>query len=179
MLLKSERIILRPFTMDDAEDLYEYLSDVDVVKFEPYNTYTREMAYEAAKARTDNSAFIAVCLKENDKLIGNLYFNRIEPEKINTYELGYVFNKRFHGRGYATEAAECLLMYIFSTLKAHRVIACCNTENTSSWKLLERLKFRREAERIKNMFFDVNEDGKPMWFNSYQYALLRHEYNER
>lgn len=38
--LYTDRLLLRKFTIDDHEDLYEYLSNSKVVKYEPYDTYT-------------------------------------------------------------------------------------------------------------------------------------------
>jgi len=178
MLLESNRLILRPFKLNDGNDLYEYLSDEEVVKYEPYSPLTLDIIYEVVKSRVDNASFIAVCLKDTNKLIGNLYVNKIDPEKINTYEIGYVFNKNYHSKGYATEAVNSLLDHLFVTKQAHRVVAYCNTQNAASWKLLERLNFRREAERVDNMFFNVDKDGNPIWFSSYQYALLYREYKQ-
>lgn len=175
MLLNTKRLILRYFNKNDWEDLYEYLSDAQVVRYEPYDVYTKEMAQQEAVGRANNTSFIAVCLQDSGKLIGNLYLEKVEPKKIDTYEIGYVFNRNYSGMGYATEAASNLVDYVFSNLGAHRIIAHCNTKNTASWKLLERLNFRREAERINNMFFDV-ADGKPLWFSSYQYAKLKTEH---
>ena len=177
MFLESERLILRRFAVTDASELFDYLSDDEVVRFEPYEPISPEDAFKEAESRSGNESFIAVCVKESGKLIGNLYFSKIKPDFINTYEIGYVFNKHYHGMGYATEAAGCLLNYIFNTKKAHRVIALCNPENNPSWMLLERLGFRREAEYIESMFFKSGTDGRPLWFNSYQYALLAREFN--
>ena len=42
MTIQTERLTLRPFEAGDADDLYAYLSDPEVVKFEPYGTFTRE-----------------------------------------------------------------------------------------------------------------------------------------
>lgn len=176
MLLNTKRLTLRYFCEEDCDDLYEYLSDKVVVHYEPYDVYTKDMAHQEAIGRASNPSFVAVCLKDTGKLIGNLYLEKIEPKKISTYEIGYVFNRKYQGMGYATEAAKCLVDYIFNHLGAHRIIAHCNTKNTASWKLLERLKFRREAERIDNMFFDVDSEGKPQWFSSYQYAMLKTEH---
>lgn len=178
MFIESNRLILRYFEISDGDDLFEYLSDREVVEFEPYEPITLDMADEVVRSRTDNHSFIAVSLKDTNKLIGNLYVEKTEPEKVDTYEIGYVFNKKFHGKGYATEAVECLLNHLFFSRNAHRVVAYCNTQNINSWRLLERLKFRREAERVENMYFNVSESGDPLWFNSYQYALLEHEFKQ-
>ena len=178
ILLQGERLVLRNFNDNDGMDLYEYLSDKEVVRYEPYDVYTEEMAHKEAGERANNPSFIAVCLKDSGKVIGNLYLNKIEPEKVHTYEIGYVFNRSYHGLGYATEACRYIVEYVFGTLYAHRIIANCNSENTASWKLLERLGFRREAHRVKNMFFEVDGDGNPKWFSSCQYALLKEEYKK-
>ncbi len=121
-------------------------------------------------------AFWAVCLKESGKLIGNLYFKQQEPNEGLTWELGYVFNPAYYGRGYATEAARRILRYGFEQLNAHRVIAMCNPDNTKSWKLLERLNMRRESHLIQNIFFKYDVQGMPIWTDTYEYAILRREF---
>lgn len=180
--IETRRLVLRSFREGDGADLYEYLSDPEVCKYEPYSVFTEEGAKKEALSRSENPSFIAVCLKgdthKEEKLIGNIYFAQSEPEFTNTYEIGYVFNRAFHGNGYATEAASAILKYVFTKLKAHRVIAMCNTKNTASWRLMERLDMRREAVRFKNMFFSRDEAGNPLWFDSYQYAILSTEWEQ-
>lgn len=174
--LQSKRLELRPFKSGDAQDLFDYLSREEVVKYEPYGVHTLEMSQKKAEDRSRNDAFYAVVLRETGKLIGNIYFNRAQPSFVNTYELGYVFNPDYAGKGYATEAAKCVVDNAFKVLKAHRVIANCSTQNVQSWKLLERLEMRREATRLQNMYFDTDKDGQPLWFDSYQYAILKREW---
>jgi len=99
-----------------------------------------------------------------------------KSSKIDTYQIGYVFNEKFQGFGYASEAVRALLDNLFTKYDAHRVIAMCNTKNIKSWRLLEKLGFRREATRVKNMYFEKDENGSPIWFDSYQYALLKDEW---
>lgn len=175
-LIKTERLILRAFKAEDYNELYEYLSLEAVVKFEPYSVLSLEECIKEAKDRSRNFAFIAVTLAKNGKLIGNIYFEKSEPDYIDTYELGYVFNPKYGGLGYATEAAKAIVDYGFKELNAHRVIGMCNIKNDSSWKLLERLNMRREATRLSNMFFECDENGKGLWFDSYQYAILDREW---
>ncbi len=69
-----------------------------------------------------------------------------------------------------------MLHELFVNQKVHRVVAYCNQKNNASFQLLERLGFRKEASRLKNMYFKVDIDQKPLWFDSYQYAMLREEY---
>lgn len=174
--MKTNRLTIRRFKAEDANDLHEYLSDIEVVRYEPYEPLSLTECIHEAEAREMNECFYAVI--HNNKMIGNLYVNQVEPQKIHTYEIGYVFNRKYHGKGFASEAVECLLEDLFIDKKAHRVIAHCNADNMPSWKLLERVGMRREATRVKNMFFRRDTSNNPIWFDSYQYALLNEEYKK-
>lgn len=169
----SERLIIRRFQESDGKDLYEYLSDEEVVKFEPYEVFTEEQAIKEAASRAQNESFYAVCLKDSGKLIGNLYLGK---EDFNTFELGYVFNRRYQGHGYATEGAKRLLDYAFQELGARRIIAMCNPKNSASWHLLERLHMRREGTLLQNIYFKLGNDGMPMWADTYEYGILKDEW---
>lgn len=172
MYIETERLIIRYFKEEDAQDLYDYLSKEDVVRFEPYDTFTYEQAVDEAKRRAGDKNFYAVALKSG-KVIGNLYFAEGDFE---TWEIGYVFNSEYWGQGYATEAAKALLTEVFANWKVRRVIAMCNPENTSSWKLMERLGLKREGHLRKNIFFFKDENGEPIWQDTYEYGMLREEY---
>ncbi len=172
--IETERLVLRKFRPEDWKDLYEYLSDENVVKFEPYDTHTEEQCIQEAANRAGNEAFWAVTLKENQKLIGNLYFKK---QEFDTWEIGYVFNAAYQGRGYATEGARAIMDYAFRQLNARRIIAGCNTDNDASWKLLERLHMRREGHYRKLRYFKVDADNNPIWIDAYAYAILKEEWN--
>jgi ribosomal-protein-alanine N-acetyltransferase len=176
LILETDRLVIRKFCYDDWYNLYEYLSQDTVVKYEPYNVFSKEECKEAAINRSQNDAFWAVCLKENNKLIGNVYFQQQEPKEFLTWEIGYVFNPAYYGKGYATEACKRVLKYGFEQLGAHRVIGKCNPENTRSWRLLERLLMRREGHFRKPAFFKKSNEGKPIWHDAYQYSILAEEF---
>ncbi len=173
MNLVLDRVIIRRFRESDQEDLYEYLSDEEVVRFEPYEIFSKKEAQEEAIRRASDDNFYAVCIKESGKLIGNLYLGKND---FDTFELGYVFNTEYQGKGYAFESGKALLEYAFSNLKARRVIAMCSTMNTSSWKLLERLKMRREGLLLQNVYFKTDDLGEPIWFDTYEYGILKSEW---
>ena len=101
--METQRLRIRKFRTDDWQDLFEYLSQEDTVKYEPYDVFTEEMSKQEAINRSNNECFWAVCLKDTNKLIGNIY---IAKQDFDTWELGYVFNADFLGNGYATEAAD-------------------------------------------------------------------------
>lgn len=177
VIVETERLIVRRFNVEDWKGLYEYLSQESVVKYEPYNSFNEDECKEEAEYRSQSEAFWAVCLKENNKLIGNIYFQQQEPKKFLTWEIGYVFNPKYYGEGYATESCKAILKYGFEQMEAHRIIGKCNPENSASWKLLERLEMRREGHYKKPAFFKKNTDGKPVWHDAYIYAMLSEEWN--
>ncbi|MBZ9626234.1 GNAT family N-acetyltransferase [Clostridium sp. FP2] len=115
-------------------------------------------------------------VKENNKLIGNVYFQQQEPKEFLTWEISYVFNPEYYGKGYATEACKRVLKYGFEQLGSHRVIGKCNPKNTPSWRLSERLLMRRDGYFRKPAFFGKSNQGKPMWHDAYQYSILAEEF---
>lgn len=175
-MMESERLYIRPFAADDADDLYAYLSRERVVRYEPYPPFTREQAAAEAARRAADPHFHAVVLKDSGRVIGNLYF---APGEFDTWELGYLFHDAYWGRGYAAEACRTLLTDALTRPHVHRVIALCNPENTASWRLMERLGMRREGTFIRNVWFSRDENGHPVWQDTYQYAILREELAQR
>lgn len=177
--METDRLIIRRFVPEDWEDLYEYLSNTEVVKYEPYDTYTKEDCIKESRNRCESgehSSFWAVCLKDSKKMIGHIYFSQIEPIEFMTWTLGYVFNPSYYGRGYATEACKRIIKYAFEECDAHRIVAGVNVKNKPSWKLLERLSMRREAHLLQNVFFQRANNGEPLWQDSYRYAILSREW---
>lgn len=174
-MFETSRLIIRRFMPYDWHDLYEYLSDEKVVEYEPYGVLTEKKCKEEAINRSKDEAFWAVCLKDTQKLIGSI---SLFKKDFDTLELGYVFNSNFHGNGYATEAAKELVNYAFTVQQVRRVIAMCDPENKSSWKLLERLKMRREAHFIQNIYFKKDKDKQPIWKDTYEYAILFTEWQQ-
>ena len=86
-------------------------------------------------------------------------------------KLGYVFNQRYWGFGYAKESCEALIGDSFSN-GVHRIYAECDLCNEASWRLLERLGFVREAHFLKNVYFWKDELGNPLWKDTYVYSML-------
>lgn len=171
--METERLLLRQFRHDDWEDLHEYLSQEEVVEYEPYGVFTPEESRQEAIRRSGDASFWAVCLKDTEKLIGNVY---LAKQHFDTWELGYVFNRSFQGKGYATEAIRALLDVIFAEQGAHRAVAMCNPMNRASWRLLERLGFRREGHLLQNIYFKKDAKGEPIWVDTYEYAMLATEW---
>lgn len=171
--MNTERLTIRRFTADDFNDVFEYLSDPEVVKYEPYPAVTPKQGCEYLERMMNSTDFWAVCLTDGGKQIGQVY---LAEKDQNTWEVGYVFNSRYQHRGYAFEAVDRLLSHVFADCGAHRVFAHCNPENVPSWKLLERLGFRREAHLKQNVYFQTDEHDNPLWQDTFEYAVLSVEF---
>ena len=160
IIAKTDRLILRRYGNEDLQDLYEYLSDEEVVKYEPYRVMDIAEVSEELDRRISSNEMIAVVLKETNKLIGNLYVGR---RAFDSLELGYAFNRQFWGQGYAKESCEALMKRAFLE-GTHRIFAECDPCNTGSWRLLESLGFVREA------YFKHNVS---IWKDTFVYSLLK------
>ena len=173
-MLETERLMVRPFRESDYADLYEYLSIEETYRFEPGDPVSLEEAEKIAANRSNKVNWWAVVLrnKDKEKLIGHISLLQTEPETFRTWEIGYIFNPEYHNQGYATEACQAVIDYVFTNLDAHRIVAYCNPENRASWKVLEKCGLTREAMRRKNAFFRTDENGNPLWFDSFEYAIL-------
>ena len=167
-IAETERLVLRRYKKEDLQDLFEYLSDKEVVEYEPYRPLTLNETKDNLQWRIGTDEMIAVELKNSHKMIGNVYMGKREFEAM---EIGYVFNRNYWGNGYAAESCKALIQQAF-TNGIHRIYAECDPCNKNSWKLLEALGFQREAHLRKNVYFWKDEDEKPIWKDTYIYAKL-------
>ena len=145
----TRRLLIRRMVPDDWQDLYEYLSDPAVVRYEPYGVYTRADAMLEAANRANCASFLAVCLLTSGKMIGNLYVARMDE---GYYELGYVFNRRYHGKNYAYESCRAILDCLFTQMGAVKVVAHCDARNLRSMHLMERLGMTEEERYMGKDF---------------------------
>lgn len=168
VIAETERLILRRYTENDLQDLFEYLSNPDVVAFEPYQPMNMEEVKDNLKWRISTDEMIAVELKATNKMIGNVYLGKREFDSL---EIGFVFNNDYWKKGYARESCEKLIELAFQN-KIHRVYAECDPGNANSWGLLEKMGFLREGLLRKNVYFWKDENDQPIWKDTYIYARL-------
>lgn len=168
IIAETERLILRRYNDYDLQDLYEYLSNPKVVEYEPYKIMTMDEVKEALKYRTSSEEFVAIELKENHKMIGNVYLGKRDFESL---EIGYVFNDKYWKQGYAKESCEKLIEEVFKN-GIHRVFAECDPNNENSWKLLEKMSFEREGKLKQNIYFWKDINNYPIWKDTFIYARL-------
>ena len=175
-MLTTERLIIRPYTKNDFEDYYLFMSLPETYRFEPGQPISLSDAKKFCREFDGKMApgFFAAELNENRKVIGHVSFFPKGPPDFKTWEVGYIFNPTYQNKGYATEATKAVIRYAFNELGAHRVTAGCSPDNIGSWKVLEKCGMKREGLEKKN-FLHHDENGNPVWFDSYSYAILDEE----
>lgn len=107
--------------------------------------------------------------EKDDFIIGDVFALR---ENEDTYNVGWHFNKRFEGKGFACEAAAGLLDYLFREAGARRIYGFVEDDNIRSKRLCERLGMRREGCFKEFVTFVNNPDGSPKYEDTCVYAIL-------
>ncbi len=179
-MLETERLIIRNFQTSDGHALYELIVQYQASELAPYDQQWPTAQEEIRKVTewfAGGDSFLAVCLKDTSQLIGFVSLNAEEGDGNRQFNTGYVFNRDFHGHGYATEACRAVLRRAFGPLQACRVVSGTAAINRASCRLLERLGFKKIGEETAS--FRTAEDGKPIEFLGYRYAILKDEWQNR
>lgn len=95
--MNDKRVKLRKFRKSDWQDLFEYLSDEEVVKYEPYEVFTKQESKICAEKRANSDMFYAIEVHGESKVIGNVYLSQYGPEHFRTWMIGYVLNSNYWG----------------------------------------------------------------------------------
>lgn len=170
--IEAERLVLRNFRPGDAADLYAYLHEPRASCFLSMKLEGLGAAEAEAEKRSQSDDYIAVCLKNSGKLIGDL-FAVLEED---TFSVGWNFNADFGGLGFASEAARALFAYLFTVRRARRLYAYVEDHNVASRRLCERLGMRQEGLFVEFVSFEADDNGEPIFENTMQYAILRKEW---
>ena len=172
----TSRLFIRSFKEKDALPLLEYLSSPRVPCFQDKKLNSIAQAKEDVIKRASDASQFAVCLKESDRLIGHLFADNDEEPDHNTWSVGWHFNQRYEGQGFATEAVSALFHYLFTAKEARRLYAYVEDYNQASQKLCERLQMRQEG-CFKEFVSFVTASGERRYDNTCIYALLKKEWN--
>lgn len=171
----TQRLVLRRFHEQDAEDLFDYLHAPTASCFLSLALADVEAAQTEARKRSADNEHVAVCLKDSGRLIGDLF----AVQEDDTFSVGWNFNPRFGGAGYAHEAAAALFAHLFTARAARRLYAYVEDHNGASRRLCEKLGMRAEGLFLEFISFRNDAQGKPAYENTMQYAILRKEWLRR
>lgn len=145
MQIETERLLLRPITMEDAGDIFEYSKNPHVgsnAGWKPHGNI--EETIEIMKMIFINQdGIFGIILKSNKKLIG-IVGVMLDPKRQNhkAYMLGYSLAEPYWGQGIMTEAVMETIKYGFSQMDLDLISAYCYPENERSKRILKKCGFK-------------------------------------
>ncbi|WP_200411013.1 GNAT family N-acetyltransferase [Virgibacillus salexigens] len=149
-IIETERLILREATCKDADDMYSYLSDKEVVKhmgLEPYQTSTdvlEENNWYQSIRKEGTGIRWGITLKGKDVVIGSCGFLNMQPRHYRT-EIGFELSKLYWGKGIAKEALNAVMSYGYKHFELERIEALIEPLNSASQRLVEKQGFTKEG----------------------------------
>ncbi len=182
----TQRLALRPLTLDDVEAVLAFRSLPEVVVHLSHDVLDREQVRERIARRIERGRpgasepllGLAVEERRTGRVVGDVML-RLEPSHSiartpsREWEgtIGYALHPEVHGRGLAAEAASELLVIGFRDLGLRRVTADAYADNIASNRVLRRIGMRLEATTRAT---SLGKDGT--WLDDNTWALLREEW---
>ena len=176
MLFETQRLIIRTFETGDLEDFHQYRSDPKVCHYQGYEPMDEAACQKYIADQQDKILGnfegwmqIAIVKKSDGKVIGDFGLKLMEHE-LSVAELGISLSANEQKKGFAQEAMEGLLYYLFNSKKILRIQALVLTQNRPAIRILEKIGFSQEAHFCEITFFNRE------WCDEFMYALLKKEW---
>lgn len=142
MILETERLYLRKMNQSDFKYLCKILQDEETMyAYEgAFNDEEVQEWLDRQISRYQKWGFglWAVVLKETDEMIGQCGLTMQPWNDKEVLEIGYLFQRKYWHKGYATEAAIACKKYAFEVLNAHEVCSIIRDTNVASQKVAVR-----------------------------------------
>lgn len=169
-VVEGDRVSLRPVERDDAELLQRSTTDPEIrIPLGAPRPQNLNQATEFVEKTVEESDDICFVVVADDEAIG---FAMVEMTDYGRPNLVYWLVPEYHGQGYGTEAAGCLVDYFFRTVECHGLQALAFEFNDGSRGVLERLGFTEEGRQREAAFVDGS------YVDVAQFGLLRREWEE-
>jgi RimJ/RimL family protein N-acetyltransferase len=178
---RTERLVLRPPVLADAEAIHAYKSLPDVCRWtagpppplEEFRALVADPEWAGKMLLVERDGEVAGDLYV---AVGDAWAQRGVLERAQGVQahIGWSLAPQHHGSGLATEAVRALLAVLFDELGLRRVVAECFLANEPSWRLMERLGMRREAHAVQDSLH-----AELGWLDGLTYALLASEWRAR
>lgn len=160
--LETQRLILRPFVMEDAEDMYKnWASDEEVTRFLTWPTHkdsdVSRMVCESWVKEYSKPDYYqwAIELKEIHEAIGSISVVHIKEETASV-EIGYCIGRNYWQQGITSEALNTLIRFFFEEVKANRIEARHDPHNPNSGKVMMKCGMKYEGTHRRS---DKNNTG--------------------
>lgn len=160
-VLETERLILRPFKIEDAADMYNnWASDPLVSRYVTWDTHesvevTKKVIEMWISEYEDGKYNWLVELKDNHEPIGNI---SVVKDKEFKAEIGYCYGSKYWGNGYATEALRKVIEYLILEKDYYIVEAKHIGGNPASGRVMQKAGMRKDAILRKRMINKVTKE---------------------
>lgn len=149
--LETERLILRRFTIDDANDVFKnYASSDEVTRYITWETHssisvTNDYLRGLIESYKDSKTFNwAIELKSNHKVIGQIGASNLD-ENASKIRVGYCIGEKWWNCGIVTEALLEVIKFLFEEVGVNRIEAYHNAKNLASGKVMQKCGMRLEG----------------------------------
>lgn len=175
LIIKTKRLILRPFQQNDFEETFAIYKDEQTCRFLLHDSWKSDNAHEEFNKKVlknilDKDHTLNLAIVYEDQVIGDLSLWYTDVKE--TVEIGYSLNRSFAGNGFASEAVHEMIHQLFYELGVHRVQVNMDARNTNSQKVCIKIGMRKEAHHIQDFWY------KGEWSDSFVYGMLESEYLE-
>ena len=154
--LETDRLILRRFTIEDAQDMYDnWASDPEVTKFLTWPTHTGPDVSERVLSEWiphyEEPDFYnwAIVWKKTGMVIGNISVVKQTKNQTDyisdSADIGYCMSRAFWGQGIMPEALKAVIRFLFESEGFYRVAACPDINNPRSGRVMEKAGMREEG----------------------------------
>jgi ribosomal-protein-alanine N-acetyltransferase len=171
--IKTLRLVLRKFTMDDAEAMFNnWASDPEVTRYVTWDAHPnidmtkRITSSWIEKYEKDPETTYEWCVTLDGEPVGSIGGPKIN-EHLKEIEFGYCFGKKFWGNGYATESLQAVIDYWFS-LGFNRIKGVHHIDNPASGRVMQKCGLQYEGLIRQGC---VSLDGTI--YDVKQYAIMR------
>lgn len=174
-LLRGDRVWLRPLEARDMPAYVAGINDTEVGGFAGYRIpttladATAWLERHAAKSRTGEGYFFAVCEMGDDRFIGTIWFKDVNTLDRNA-ELAIFMDKEHIGSGWGTDAQRTLLAFGFGTLGLERISLTASANNARAIRSYEKVGFQHEGVMRRSFRVDGQMEDTVLM------AILRDEW---
>ena len=149
MELKTKDLVLRPIRLGDEEQIHEYAGDKDITMmfWLPNDTFEETCDFvrhcdEDWKKPFDQIEDFEFVITLDGKIIGGCDCDLSHSEDHSYATLGWIINKNYRGRGFASQAGAALIDFAFNNLKIERILAQCDCKNAASFGVMKKIGMR-------------------------------------
>ena len=174
--IEGERVYLRPRTADDADALYAYASDPEIIRYLPWEIAPSVEAVgpflveSVGRRQRAEAVDFAIVLCETNEVIGQTDLMELKSVRGQA-ELGYIVARPYWGQGLMTEAAVLTLTHGFSALRLGRITAYADGENVASQRVMQKVGMRWTSSETRT----VKGESRPY----VRYEITRNEWNRQ